>query len=103
MPESLKVGGFTYRIELGGEEVRLAEAGHSAETNHREQRIVFDLTHSLRRPKSLLHEILHCVTDVTDLDRDWGDKEETYVERITGVLFAIFKDNPDLLRYWLEN
>ena len=103
LPESIKIGGFIYRVEIGTDDVGLAERSHSAETNHKKQIIVFASGYVARRPKSLLHELLHCMTEITDLDREWGDKEETYVERIGGVLFAIFKDNPDLLRYWLED
>ena len=105
LPEQIKVGGLTYRVITDGkEDVDIVERGHAAETDHHQLLITFVTKYDgPRRAKSLLHEVLHCVTDVTDLDRAWGDKEENYVERMTNVLFAILKDNPDLLRYWLED
>lgn len=47
---------------------------------------------------TLLHETLHCVTDQTGLSAEWGTaKDEAIVARITPLLLAVLRDNPQLV------
>ena len=97
MPESLKVGGFTYRRRSGPTvELELATNGNVGESNHEKLEFMISETSSLpHAQKTILHELFHMLAWQTQLGKEWGDKEEAYVTRLTFGLFAVFKDNPD--------
>lgn len=46
---------------------------------------------------TLLHEVIHACLQVTNQPDD--DKNESYVERMTGMLLGVLRDNPDLVAF----
>lgn len=49
---------------------------------------------------TLLHEVLHTLTDVSGLQSEWGaEKDESVVRRLTPHLLALLRQNPTLVTY----
>lgn len=48
---------------------------------------------------TLLHEVLHCIADSTNLAGDWGtEREEEVIRRLTPILLDTLRRNPDLVK-----
>ena len=96
LPSSVKVGPYDYRIVVD-------EPGeHEGEFRSRKMEIgiVVKDRHPRHIAETLLHEILHAVNHVADVG-DTTD-EEASVTRSSPILFAVMRDNPDLMDYLLD-
>ena len=97
-PHTLKVGPFIYRVELDN-----APDGSLAITDT--DTLVMTLDPSMPDSKMqtiLIHEILHCLTEITGLAQEWSEKkEEEVVSRLAPALMSVLKDNPNLIAYLL--
>lgn len=54
---------------------------------------------------TLLHELLHCCTQATRLDRyitQVDDAEEFFIGQMSPVLMSLLNDNPDVVAYLLS-
>ena len=49
---------------------------------------------------TLLHEVLHALTEMTGLHNEWSEeKEEAVVRRLTPALLDVLRRNPDLVEF----
>jgi hypothetical protein len=98
-PSTIKVGPFTYRVEVDDAKVPDSMYGVCDKS---EQRISLHKDQSKQRLRlSLLHEVLHALCDLANLDDD--PVEERIVTQLSPVLLAVLLENPKLTRFLLEN
>ena len=97
-PSNIKVGPFRYLIYL--DEV---PADSLAVTDTDTLIITLDpKMPDTKMTTILLHEVLHCITELTGLAQEWSAaKEEAFVGRIAPALQSVLQDNPALLTYLL--
>ena len=56
------------------------------------------------RRDTLLHELLHVVTEITGLHFKWGDeRDEEIVRRLSPILLELLRRNPDAVAYLMDN
>jgi hypothetical protein len=70
----------------------------------RRQQILVDTqkSHPGSSRYTLLHEILHALTDLSGHSKEWGDDdEEAFVTRFTPLLLDVLRRNPKLVDYLL--
>ena len=97
LPKSVKVGYLTYRIvpwnshEANG-------AGRLGETVHETRTIKIEMTHEApHTAEALLHEIIHCVFDVFNIEDD--DDQERTTTALGSGLATVWHDNPELMAW----
>lgn len=102
LPERIRVGGRFYAVSVGPDDLGLAERQRIGETDHVQRRIRISSTlPSDVQADVLIHEVLHAIAYHMNLDEDWGDRGESYVERLANGLVAVGRDNPELVRLLL--
>ena len=90
IPESVKIGGFVFKIVQNGE-INHEEAG-CIDFEKMEIRLNNNITGQFREIV-LLHEIVHGIFDHCNIKcRDLEDS----VERISKALYQVIKDNEDI-------
>lgn len=103
LPETITVTGRRYTLVTDVDELRRVAweerttlLGH---TDRRAQLIYLDAdAHPQVLVETLMHELLHVLTDVTGLADEWdADTEETIVNRLAPALTRTLVDNPQLL------
>lgn len=98
-PSSIKVGPFQYVVQLDSAVPTDALAVTDTDT------LIITLDPRMpdtRMTTTLLHEVLHCITELTGLAEEWSEaKEEAFVGRIAPALQTVLQDNPELLKYLL--
>lgn len=78
-----------------------AEASLRGETDHERQTIVVapDLAPG-RLAETLLHEVIHCITECAGINAELGAvEEEKIVRRVAPLLLDVIRRNPDLIAY----
>ena len=109
LPRTVKIGPHTYRVKIDGAAVdRLAkEHGRplDAYTDFQDHTIVMQRKQSDRR-RTLLHETLHALLDLSGIDLRLGSKkppdDEEIIQSLDGMLLAVLRDNPTLLAFLTE-
>lgn len=92
---SVQIGGFSFDVEYPWKE---PDPGLKAQVSHKMQRIAIEKgTHDNLR-ESLLHEIHHVLEDQCAIKL-----EEEEVRRFTHAWYAFIKQNPNVIRWILEN
>jgi hypothetical protein len=117
-PSSIRVLGQRYKIDYSidpkelliwgeedGEENKIG-AQMAGKSNHSTQEIVVRgepaVSHDSERD-TLLHEALHAVFALTNLDQEMSDhKQELMVSRLTPAILLLMKDNPEFISYLME-
>ncbi len=97
LPSQVKVGGFTHTIEDW--DPREAESrDHFGECQRNRKLIRVDCSYGDRQSaKTLLHEILHVIYSEWSI-KD-SDDEEAVVDSMSNGLHAVYRDNPELMRW----
>lgn len=96
-PRTVKVGPFSYSIERGWN----GDDFGDTDFNSTVIRIRGGLSADAER-ETVLHECLHCATDLVGERVRLGDeREEELVRALSPALLAILRDNPALVRYLL--
>jgi hypothetical protein len=89
----VKIGGIDYRVELYDEDSNDAEVGN---VNFMKSRIKIVRAERQYMESTLWHEILHAIL-VTNGDTELS-KNEGFVERTSGMIYQVLKDNPNLYK-----
>lgn len=84
IPETIKVGGLTYTVEIVDELDRAC-----ADTNYGKQRIRVEKANPKFMQQAFLHELFHTIN---------GEFLEEKVEFLAMSLFQILQDNPQLFK-----
>lgn len=100
-PTKVKVGWATYKIEVW-HPAEAVGARRFGESNPISRVIRVDTSYSPQQTaETLLHEIIHCVYTMWDLDDE--DKEEKIVSQIGTGLTTVWHDNPEVFAWIAEN
>lgn len=96
--QQVKVGPFRYRVRR----TRRMDENLYGHCDHEKQEILLraGLVHD-QAADTLLHEVLHAVFFVSHNGRP-PKREEKLILRITPVLLAVLRDNPELIAYLQE-
>ncbi len=96
-PSQVKVGGFTHTIE-SWDHKEADSRGSFGECQRNRRLIRVDKSFGERQSaKTLLHEILHVVYAEWTIKQ--GDDEEAVVDATSNGLHAVYRDNPELMRW----
>lgn len=105
LPKAVHVGARRYaivadQVALDRAQVKL-RADLNGCTNNEQLVITLDATnHADVVKETLLHEVLHTITEYTGVDDDLGaDDEEKVVNRLAPVLLDVLRRNPKLVAY----
>lgn len=103
MPTAIRVGPLVYEVSADSLAHLLVEhaAGKAllGETNHQALTIMVSPNMApLATQSTLLHEVLHAVIATAAFPID-SDDEERLVRVLEAPLFALIRDNPELLAY----
>lgn len=95
LPKHVKIGQYDFQIVEVGESINLGEC-------HTSQGIInIDTTRGKFVVKtSFMHEILHGVYWAYGLEDD--DREERTVNSLSSGLIQVFRDNPEVRKYFLS-
>jgi hypothetical protein len=105
IPPIIKIGPYHYTVHTSPDEIqrRIREEGGEELLGHHDSR---ELTITIdpeqahdQTADTLLHEILHAVVGMTNLDDRFGRHEEEIVSRLTPALLSVIRDNPSLIRF----
>jgi hypothetical protein len=104
-PESVKVGPYRYKVVVDAARIKELEKESDTElygiTTHGHLEIALhpDVADTVLR-ETLLHETLHAVFYNIGLSDRLTDKtEEHMIRALSPALFALLRDNPDLVAY----
>jgi hypothetical protein len=98
-PTTIKVGPFFYEVEVDDAKVPNSLYGVCDKS---EQKISLHTDQSDQRLRlSLLHEVLHALCDLANLDDD--PVEERIVTQLSPVLLAVLLENPKLTSFLLHS
>jgi hypothetical protein len=106
MPDEITVGPFTYTVSDDRHDVDRASFEEKDQLlggcHHTSLRIVIEPDqHPAVAAETLLHEVLHCCTQVAGLLDELGERrEEQVVRRLAPLLLDVLRRNPDLVA-WL--
>lgn len=109
-PKTVKVGPYTYDVFLESSETNQDLGNCYGYHDFDELSIVIrkELPLSLQRGV-LLHELLHALYDVSELDETHINEEkkahveEVVVSRLTAHLLSLVRDNPKLVEYLVND
>lgn len=103
LPATLDLAGFRYEVSTDGDE--LARTGQRERANllghcdRQKQRILLDASgHPQIVAETLVHELLHALTQIAGLADEWSeDHEEEVVNRLAPLVALTIARNPDLV------
>ncbi len=102
LPSRVKVGPHVYRVISDKGLGERASAAGICGADSQEIRIDSALGRTVKK-ETLLHECGHAAWTQTELDRKYSDDdEETVLWSLTPLLLGILRDNPELVRFLLE-
>lgn len=105
IPEQVRVGPHVYEIRADRQTAAmLRENGSRAET--RADRCLVLLDPDIGpRAESLLHELLHCAWNLTSLrvTEALDEHEESVVTSLAPLILGMLRDNPDLVRFLVND
>lgn len=105
LPSHIHVGPLSYEVTQDRTAWLEAAVREGSEvygtTDHAKCLIVVDPKQVLgQRRDTLLHETLHCLTEITGLASELGpDNDERLVRRLTPMLLDVLRNNPRLVAY----
>lgn len=93
IPNHVKIGGTTYQVEIS-EMLSLGTANFSAEIDY--QNLIIRITPQAEEKMQcdLLHEIIHGIFS----QLGYAEHDEKHIEELARALFALVKDNPELMK-----
>lgn len=93
VPESIKVGGILYKIDLTDETLVLNSQECRGAIDYENQVIKINNSRQGSQGVELTfcHELIHAIRYERNLD--WGDKDELYTEELGRGLYQVLKDN----------
>jgi len=104
-PTSVRIGPYRYTVKVDLSRIKELEKESDSDlygiTTHGHLEIVLhpDVADTVLR-ETLLHEVLHAVLYVTGTSDRLSDKaEEHLIRSLSPALFALLRDNPDLVQY----
>jgi hypothetical protein len=103
MPKKIRVGHAVLEVRndaTTAAELTSEQLAGSSNGNFLYIRVRNDLPYQTQA-ETLLHEVLHMVLFFSGLDLD-ADQEEKIVRPAAMTLYGVLKDNPQLLKYLLE-
>ncbi len=97
LPTKIKVGGFIYTVEPW--DPREADTRKRFGECLSDRKILrIDLSYGTRQAaKTLLHEILHAICTEWSIDKP--DDEESMVDPLSNGLHAVYRDNPEAMKW----
>jgi hypothetical protein len=106
-PKTIKVGSRIYKVsarrrDLHRTQSEIQQSVLGATMNHRLKIHLDKKAAAGVVQETLLHEVLHAVTEFTGLDDNLGESEEDFVNRLSPVLLQVLRDNPELVEYLLS-
>jgi hypothetical protein len=108
LPSVIRVGPRRYKVTSDrtrmGRLSRTERADLQGFTDHRALTIDIDPNQAPdEKADTLLHEVIHTVTNLTGLNGDWdAETEERVVNRLSPALLDVLRRNPTLVTYLLE-
>jgi hypothetical protein len=104
LPSSLNIAGLRYDVSV--DPLALATEGHQhgsalvGTTNRRHQVILIATDqHAQQIADTVMHEVLHVLTQVSSLANEWSaEREEEVVARLAPLLAQTLGANPELCR-----
>lgn len=107
-PDKVKVGPHVYRIvrdraaiDRAGQAMSATLLGH-CDRQALEIAVAPDLAGTVTA-ETVVHELLHAITDLTGLEDRLGDAlEEEVVRALSPRLLELLRDNPDLVAYLVK-
>ena len=94
IPDKISIGGQTYKVEFVEDVLMERSVGR---TLWRKEKIwISDDLNETQAQITLLHEILHCLHEIThfsDIDINADDVEEMIISRLDVALYQVLKDN----------
>lgn len=102
LPKVVKISGLKFRMKGQTAIGRAQLDSHDAWglTDKAKQTITVDSDLAPDRARKVfLHELLHCIAHTSSLEREWGDKEEDYVSRLSFGLHQVLADNPKVAKF----
>lgn len=105
-PASVKVGPYVYSVGMDEAKIRQFEherqAGFSGHSDHGALEIHIDPHNApAYQRETLWHEIKHCVLRLSGFEGKAS--EEDIICRTSPMELAVLRDNPDLVRYLLDD
>jgi hypothetical protein len=103
-PRAIRVGPLVYTVSEDRtqllEAVRAEQSGLLGITDHSAATITLDKRQApCMKRDTLLHEVLHCLTQTTGIADELGDNEEGVVRRLAPALLGVLRDNAKLVAY----
>jgi hypothetical protein len=104
-PTSVRVGPYTYVVKVDADRIKELEKESESDlygiTTHGILEIVLQpAVADMVMRETLLHEVLHAILFNTGLSDRMTDKaEEHLVRALSPALFALLRDNPNLVQY----
>ena len=92
IPEKAKIGGITYRVESGTENLYMGRMNYSGEIITSDLVIRIAPNPKERMEEDFIHELVHAA----GYFMGHNDHDENLIERYAQVLYMIIKDNPDI-------
>ena len=104
-PRTLRIGPYRFTLRVDDAAVLAYQdaggAGVGALTNLPDHTMIF--ASACDHPAAILHEILHALADQSGLNIRLGnEREEDVIQSLDHGLLGVLRDNPDLLRYLIE-
>ncbi len=98
IPESVKIGGFTFTVEMISHQLCVNQNEVLGLLDYDNQKIQIrdDIQGEQGIHRCLLHEIIHAITKERGID--WGDADELRTDELAKALYQVIKDNPDIFR-----
>lgn len=105
LPAKVKVGPFTYKVTSDRHDMNQRCRDESTDLlGHCDRRmgvISVEPQQSLEQKRdTLLHEVLHAITDMTGIEAEMSNElEEQIVRRLSPVLLEVLRKNPKLVAF----
>ena len=96
-PRSIKVLNLDYRVVWCDADWRDQTESHG-QCSYAKQTIRIQRTLPQVEADTLLHEVLHAISDSMSLDDN--STEEDFVSRLATGLTAVWRDNPKAFKWW---
>lgn len=103
-PKRIVVGPFTYRVthDRATMNARCRTEGGDLMGSAEHRSLTIDLDPDQapgQKRDTVLHEVLHTITEMTGLALVWGNDDEDFIRRISPVLLDVLRRNPKLVGF----
>lgn len=93
IPESIKIGGKTYKVEITDKLV-FGSADHSAEIMYSDLIIRICPQAQAKMQADLMHELVHGIFD----HLGYKDHDEKQIDELSNALYMVITDNPEIFK-----